>query len=51
MYWTSILRKKIVVIRLGTEQDPLIGNNEGDGIFTIPNARYVAVFTGSHDSS
>lgn len=36
MYWTSILRKKIVVIRLETEQDPLIGNNEGDGIFTIP---------------
>jgi hypothetical protein len=30
------LRKKIVVIRLGTEQDPIIGNNEGDGIFTIP---------------
>ena len=23
-------------IRLGTEQDPIIGNNEGDGIFTIP---------------
>jgi hypothetical protein len=20
----------------GTEQDPLIGNNEGDGVFTIP---------------
>src|SRR5262249_4141814 len=23
-------------IRQGTEQDPIIGNNEGDGIFTIP---------------
>ena len=23
-------------IRQGTEQDPLIGNNGGDGIFTIP---------------
>jgi deferrochelatase/peroxidase EfeB len=23
-------------IRQGTEQDPLIGNNEGEGIFTIP---------------
>jgi deferrochelatase/peroxidase EfeB len=23
-------------IRMGTEQDPLIGNNEGDGMFTIP---------------
>jgi len=23
-------------IRLGTEQDPILGNSEGDGIFTIP---------------
>ena len=22
----------------GTEQDPLIGNNEGEGVFTIPRA-------------
>jgi deferrochelatase/peroxidase EfeB len=29
----------------GTEQDPLIGNNDGDGVFTIPSAAATPSFT------
>jgi deferrochelatase/peroxidase EfeB len=37
-------------IRMGTEQDPLLGNNEGDGIFMIPKRPVRRRLHDFHDS-